>query len=1007
MADPLSVAGTAVGIISLGLQVTKGLVDFYTAAKDAKAETASTAKKLCGLFDLLNILNCQIAGRTFHHNELNLLGAIERQICNCDELVRELNTINKKFCSDSTNNVFHLRYPFRQETLQKLGKDIDATVEYLQLALQTLQQHDTQELKLLLDLARADQVSSTIRDWLKAPDVSVEYNAACKKRDPTTGLWLVKGPLFSSWLQTSNSFLWLSGFAGCGKSVLCSTAIQHAFRYRRGSPRIAVAFFFFVFDDKFKQDASAMLRGLILQLSAQLKDNAPLSRLHNSYRDTTPPDDVLAICLQQLIRMFDHVYILLDALDESPRGKHRDGVLEVLVAIRKWEEPGLHILVTSRKEPDIREAIRDQLGAMGGDVLSMENSSVDQDITNYIARHLQENKKLQKWKDHHEHIKAELANRAKGVFRWVECQFRELEKCPRSKRNLDKLLKLLPKSLDETYERMLLKIDDAWVEDTQRMLTLLCCAKRPLTVPELVDAIAVELGDRPIFNPDGRLGDVDAIHDVCPGLIEIDEQASGAPIVRIAHFSVQEYLESGRLSACVAKFAICNEDANTDIARICIIYLLEPKLQEAASWQNEYPLALYCAQRWHQHWHDGKKSTEIVRQTLQLFRNTAQFEAWVSIWNIDHWSGEKPSKVPSPVYYASLLGLHTILLGLLSASATFIIPRGADVNAQGGKYGNALQAASERGHEAIVRLLLEKGADVNEKGADVNAQGSFYGNALQAASKRGHEVIVRLLLEKGADVNAQGGFYGNALHAASKRGHEAVVRLLLEKGADVNAQGGFYGNALQAASEGGHEAIVRLILEKGADVNAQGGFYGNALQAASNRGHEAIVRLLLEKGADVNAQGGEYRNALQIASNRGHEAIVRLLLEKGADVNAQGGKHGNALQAASERGHEAIVRLLLDKGADVNAQGGFNGNALHAASERGHEAIVRLLLEKGADVNAQGGFNGNALQAASKRGHEAVVRLLLDKGADVNAQGGEYGNALAGHQAMVRLFLRP
>ena len=158
-----------------------------------------------------------------------------------------------------------------------------------------------------------------------------------------------------------------------------------------------------------------MLRGLILQLSAQLKDNAPLTRLHNSYHDTTPPNHVLADHLQQLIRMFDHVYILLDALDESPRDKHRDSVLKVLVAIRKWEEPGLHILVTSRKEPDIRDAIRDKLGAIDGDVLSMENSSVDQDITNYVARHLQENKKLKKWKDHHEHIEAEFANHAKGV----------------------------------------------------------------------------------------------------------------------------------------------------------------------------------------------------------------------------------------------------------------------------------------------------------------------------------------------------------------------------------------------------------------------------------------------------------------------------------------------------------------------------------------------------------------------------------------------------------------
>jgi ankyrin repeat protein len=64
--------------------------------------------------------------------------------------------------------------------------------------------------------------------------------------------------------------------------------------------------------------------------------------------------------------------------------------------------------------------------------------------------------------------------------------------------------------------------------------------------------------------------------------------------------------------------------------------------------------------------------------------------------------------------------------------------------------------ASRGGHDKIVELLLDKGADVN-------AQGGEYGNALQAASLGGHDKIVELLLDKGADVNAQGGEYGNAL----------------------------------------------------------------------------------------------------------------------------------------------------------------------------------------------------------------------------------------------------
>ncbi|OQD66277.1 hypothetical protein PENDEC_c056G05958 [Penicillium decumbens] len=316
-----------------------------------------------------------------------------------------------------------------------------------------------------------------------------------------------------------------------------------------------------------------------------------------------------------------------------------------------------------------------------------------------------------------------------------------------------------------------------------------------------------------------------------------------------------------------------------------------------------------------------------------------------------------------------------------------LLEKGAEVNAQGGEYGNALQAASCRGHEEIVQLLLERGAGVN-------TQGGEYGNALYAASVGEHHKVVQLLLEKGAEVNAQGGYFGNALQAASgghgKRGHDKIVQILLKKGAEINTQGGPFGNALQAASVGGHDEIVQLLLEKGAEINTQGGRFGNALQAASLEGHDKIVQLLVDEGADVNTQGGIFGNALQAASVGGHDKIVQLLLERGAEINPQDGNFGNALQDASLEGHDKIVHILLERGAEINAQGGRFGNALQAASLRGHKEIVQFLLERGAEVNTQGGEYGNALQAASVGGHDKIVQLLLEKG----AQSGKYGNTV-------------
>ena len=346
------------------------------------------------------------------------------------------------------------------------------------------------------------------------------------------------------------------------------------------------------------------------------------------------------------------------------------------------------------------------------------------------------------------------------------------------------------------------------------------------------------------------------------------------------------------------------------------------------------------------------------------------------------------SRLPTLLGYLARVGNTKVI--------QFLFHNGAEL--QDKALDEALVELASNGKVEDMRLLLDKGADVN-------AQGGRYGNALQAAVWEGNIEVVMLLLDKGADVNAQGGEYGNALQAAVSKRNIEVVGLLLDKGADVNvnAQSGEYHNALQAAVSKGNIEVVRLLLDKGADVNAQSGKYGNPLQAAAAVYYDNIevVRLLLDKGADVNAQGGLFGNALQAAALKGNIEVMRLLLDKGADVNAQGGEYGNALQAAAAvyNTNIEVVRLLLDKGADVNAQGGRFGNALQAAATaiaaaatatwQGNAGVVRLLLDKGADVSAQTGENGNVLQAAAAvyNVNIEVVRLLLDKGADVNAQG--------------------
>jgi len=429
--DGLSVAASVAGIISLGIQVTQSLIDFYEAYKGQKSDIANTAEKLKILLTVLESLCRQLTNRKFRADEQALLQSIEGSIEDCEENVNELQAKIEKFRHDSGNSIQaafrnttrQLAYPFKQSTLRKLDADIDEIVSNLKFALAVLQQKDIgnvqddiDDAKAVLDLVRATQVSSTISDWLKAPDASVEFNEACKTKHPGTGLWFVKGFQFSAWLVEPKSFLWLTGFAGCGKSVLCSTAIQYTLRYRRSNPRVGIAFFFFTFNNDSKQDASAMLRALVLQLSSQLNNtHALLSRLHERYRNATPPSRDLGDCLRQLVQAFDHVYIIMDALDESPRDKHRRGVLEALEGIREWAEPGLHLLVTSRDETDIRDVICNELHASPNEIVSMKNASIDKDIASFISGSLKDRRDLRKLKAFHDQIEKALTERANGV----------------------------------------------------------------------------------------------------------------------------------------------------------------------------------------------------------------------------------------------------------------------------------------------------------------------------------------------------------------------------------------------------------------------------------------------------------------------------------------------------------------------------------------------------------------------------------------------------------------
>lgn len=171
--------------------------------------------------------------------------------------------------------------------------------------------------------------------------------------------------------------------------------------------------------------------------------------------------------------------------------------------------------------------------------------------------------------------------------------------------------------------------------------------------------------------------------------------------------------------------------------------------------------------------------------------------------------------------------------------------------------------AIERGAVDTVKELLATGADPHE------CHGEDEDSALLIASMEGKEAIVRLLLEAGADANLGDAHGYTPLMGAVCADSLPVVQLLLAAGADVRRRGARSGaTALHDAAAGGHLEVARALLAAGADPHAPETKEGlTVLMSAIQSLSPETVQLMLEAGADAAAVSSKGDTALDFARN--------------------------------------------------------------------------------------------------------------------------------------------
>jgi ankyrin repeat domain-containing protein 50 len=198
-------------------------------------------------------------------------------------------------------------------------------------------------------------------------------------------------------------------------NAISSTIIEHMKEHCK-KPGIALAYFYFDFNDPEKQKISNLVSCLLAQLCNKLDDLPDqLKVLYKGCSEGQHRASVhdLKVILPLVVKDIEDVFIVIDGLDECAKIGERGELLTLVEEIHAWSLSKLHLLVTSRPEPDIKSLLAPLVESQA---ISIQGSQVDSDINLHIRSQLSTDPKLKKWPND---VKVEIENaltaRANGM----------------------------------------------------------------------------------------------------------------------------------------------------------------------------------------------------------------------------------------------------------------------------------------------------------------------------------------------------------------------------------------------------------------------------------------------------------------------------------------------------------------------------------------------------------------------------------------------------------------
>ncbi|KAJ7474244.1 hypothetical protein FB451DRAFT_286152 [Mycena latifolia] len=531
-----------------------------------------------------------------------------------------------------------------------------------------------------------------ILDWITPLNFFQRQADIFSSWQPGTGIWLLSHAQFKTWESGSGEVLWCQGIPGAGKSVLSSMVVNHL-RSQFQNSDTGVACVYLNHKETDAQSAANLLSSVWKQLIMDTSLPPEVYELYNHRRSRDMRPSLADICglLQSAIALHSKVYIIIDALDECPEDQ-RNILLEILA---KLQGNTTNLMMTSRPYVTPNDFFPD--------APALEICATAEDICHYVDKQIKKSPRLLK----HVHTRLELqneiistiSNSVQGMFLLAKLHTESLAS-KHTVKAVREALQHLPTNLKQTYDEAMHRINSQNEDDRQlalQAITWVAFAKRPLTVGELREALAIEPGATTLDV--NNLLDIDSVVSVCAGLIIVDKMMFA---VRLVHYTTQHYFDSIQ----PADFP----DAHTILASQCLTYLSFDDFSHlrlasggigggwVERWVREHQLMVYSQ---HVLLHAAEAPGQLdLQPALERFLRRAK--TWKHFWLwyghfIEPWNYRWPD-CPSLLWLAAASNLMKIAKHLLN--------QGADADT----INSALNVAVFYGYIEMAELLVMFGA---------------------------------------------------------------------------------------------------------------------------------------------------------------------------------------------------------------------------------------------------------------------------------------------------------